>query len=211
MKRLVFLLMVVLPGFHAGAQNVFKVGFLGGVNTSQVHGDMLSGFNKAGLIAGGFVKKEISDTWGVKFEILYTEKGSRKNARPDKGDVKFFLLRLNYAEIPLVLRFRHKKIVGELGLSEAFLVNHRQWDEVGEITHLNPVRKTETNLITGLAWQVRDNIEFNVRYTNSIFPVLKFDVPVYYTSRFYNLFNRGFYNNVLNFSIHYQLKAKNDQ
>ena len=209
MKRLVFFaLMLLLAAVQADAQDVFKIGFLGGVNTSQVHGDMLSGFDKAGFIAGGFVKKDLNDTWGLKFEILYTEKGSRKNARPDKGDTRFFLLRLNYAEVPLVVRFRHKKLVGELGLSEAFLVKHRQWDEVGEITGLNPMRRTETNLITGLAYQLSDNLEFNVRYTNSIFPVMKFDVPVYYTSRFYNLFNRGFYNNVLNFTVHYQLKGK---
>lgn len=209
MKRFAFLLvMLLLPALQVCAQDVFRIGFLGGVNTSQVHGDMLSGFNKAGLIAGGFVKKEINDVWGIKFEILYTEKGSRKNARPDKGDTQFFLLRLNYAEVPLMVRFRHKKLVGELGVSEAFLVNHRQWDEVGEITDLNPMRKTETNLITGLAWQFTDNIELNVRYTNSLTPVKKFDVPVYYASRFYNLFNRGFYNNVLSFTLHYQLKGK---
>lgn len=202
------MLLLLLPALQAGAQNVFKVGFLAGVNGSQVHGDELSGFNKAGFIAGGFAKKQLNDTWDIKFEILYTEKGSRKNARPEKGDTKFFLLRLNYAEVPLVFRFRHKKFIGELGLSEGFLVQHRQWDEVGEVQITDRARRTETNLITGIAWKLTDNLEINARYTNSIFAVRKFDVPAYYTSRFLNLFNRGWYNNVLNFTLHYQLKGK---
>jgi hypothetical protein len=176
-----------------------------------VHGDNLSGFNKAGFTLGGFVRKDISDKLGVKFEIIYIQKGSRKNADPDKGDYNTYLLRLNYAEVPVVLRFNYKKAVIELGLSEGALVHAEEYDVSGKIPDPKPFRRTETNLITGVAYAFKSNIELNIRYTNSIMPVRKFDIPVYYASRFYNLFNKGLYNNVLSFTIQYQLGGKKNE
>jgi hypothetical protein len=208
MYAIVLLLLCVI---NLQAQDVFHVGFMAGVNTSQVHGDNFSGFDKAGLVAGGFAKQQLNEKWDIKFEILYSQKGSRDLAHPDKDDYISYLLRLNYAEVPLVFRRSYKKWVLELGMSEAFLVYYEEHDANGRIDQPKPFKKLETNLVTGFAYKWKENIEFNVRYTNSVMPVRKFESKVYYASRFYNLFNRGLYNNVLSFTAYYQLGGKKNE
>src|SRR5688500_8078379 len=90
-------LLMLCAALPARAQDVFRVGFMGGIATSQVHGDNFSGFDKAGFVAGGFAKKQLNEKWDVKFEILYIQKGSRDLAHPDKDDYISYQLRLNYA------------------------------------------------------------------------------------------------------------------
>jgi hypothetical protein len=211
MKSYCLILFLLVFPFIMKAQNAFKIGFIGGVTTSQVHGDNFSGFNKAGFTAGGFAKRVLNDSWDVKFEIIYSEKGSRHNSRPEKNDYRFYLLRLRYAEVPIVVRYKPKKWVVELGMSPGFLVYYEEHDVSGKIPDPKPFNRVETNLVTGLAYQLKENIELNVRYTNSILPIRNFDTPIYYPNRFHNLFNRGMYNNVLSFTIHYQLKGKQDE
>ena len=85
----------------------FKAGALAGIATTQVDGDTYAGYNKAGLLAGGFVTHKFSpeSKWSASFEIRYIQKGSRKVPHPDKGDFADYKLKLNYAEVPLLLKY----------------------------------------------------------------------------------------------------------
>src|ERR1051325_2591243 len=85
----------------------FKVGLATGIVTSQVDGDTHAGYSKLGFYAGGFVTKKFSQTsnWSASFEINYIQKGSRKVPHPDKGDYSIYKLNLNYAEVPLLLKY----------------------------------------------------------------------------------------------------------
>src|SRR5688572_11278489 len=85
----------------------FKAGLLGGIVTSQVDGDTYAGYNKAGLFGGAFVSKRISpeSRWTALFEITYIQKGSRKVPHPDRGDYVDYKLKLDYAEVPLLLKY----------------------------------------------------------------------------------------------------------
>lgn len=211
MNKIYLLLCFCIYCLGASAQSTFKAGVIGGLVTSQVHGDNYSGFDKAGITAGGFVKKVINENWEAKFEIIYVEKGSRHNARPDKGDYVSYLLRLKYIEVPLVVRYKFKKWVPELGASPGFLVSAQERDNYGLFSYSLPFNRVEANLITGLAYQFTDNLEFNVRYTNSLTPARTYDGYLYYRNWLYNLFNRGMYNNVLTFTVHYQFSGKNGE
>lgn len=204
-------LLMLLAALPVRGQDVFRIGFMGGVTTSQVHGDNFSGFNKAGFVAGGFAMRPVNEKWDVKFEILYMQKGSRDLAHPDKDDYISYMLKLNYAEVPLVFRRHYKKWTLELGASEGVLVYYEEHDSNGKIDQPRPFKKLETNLVTGFAYRLRDNIELNIRYTNSIFSVRDFNARLYYRSWFHNLFNRGLYNNVLSFTAYYQLGGKKDE
>ena len=57
------------------AQN-FDGGCLLGVSTSQVGGDNLWGFHKAGLLIGIFANKSISEKLSFQMEMTYIQKGS---------------------------------------------------------------------------------------------------------------------------------------
>ena len=49
----------------------FKGGIILGLSTSQVSGDDLAGFNKAGLIFGGFTNRILSSRNSLQLEIIY--------------------------------------------------------------------------------------------------------------------------------------------
>ena len=55
-KKISIVLLILLFTNKMTAQE-FKGGFIGGLSTSQLSGDMLGGFNKAGLIIGGFTSR----------------------------------------------------------------------------------------------------------------------------------------------------------
>ena len=57
------------------AQN-FGGGLILGLSTSQVGGDNLGGFNKAGLLTGAFVNSNISSLLNIQMEMTYIQKGS---------------------------------------------------------------------------------------------------------------------------------------
>jgi hypothetical protein len=189
------------------AQKTFKAGILAGLVTSQVHGDTYSGFDKAGYLLGGFVKRELSEKWELKFEIDLLQKGSKKNMNPEKGDYDYYHLRLSYVEVPLMIRMKQKNWKLEAGMAYAALFKTKEETEYGDITGFFPFNKTDLSMLTGLSYVFNEKLEFNIRYTNSLVPVRRyynggrFD----YNSWFYNLFNRGLYNNVLSFAFHYQI------
>ena len=53
MKKKILFLFIILISVNVKSQN-FNGGLIGGISTSQVSGDNLSGYNKAGLFLGLF-------------------------------------------------------------------------------------------------------------------------------------------------------------
>lgn len=201
----IFLFAFLTCGIISFAQQKFIAGINAGLVTSQVHGDTYSGFDKAGWILGGFVKRSLNEKTDLKFEINFLQKGSRKNQNIEKGDFDFYLLKLNYVEVPLMLRAHRNKWIGEIGFAFGALVNVREYNELGEVYNANPFKKTETAFLFGLSHAFSKKIELNVRYTNSIFTVRSFNngSTFDYGNWFLNMFNRGYYNNVLTFTFHF--------
>ncbi len=61
----------------------FDGGPVAGINASQVQGDDYTGFNKLGLSGGAFIDVRNPDNyWGIRLEMHYAEKGSRRGRRP---------------------------------------------------------------------------------------------------------------------------------
>ena len=77
----------------------FRAGIITGINTSQVSGDNLAGFNKLGMRSGVFLNTEI-DNLIAQIELQYINKGSRELI--DKNDFdEGYKFQLNYAEMPM--------------------------------------------------------------------------------------------------------------
>src|SRR5689334_21238513 len=83
------------------AQN-FHAGLLAGISTSQVDGDNLAGYHKVGIKGGVFVNRQLSEKFALQLEIEFLQKGSRKPV--DTIENTFFLMRLNYIDVPLLAR-----------------------------------------------------------------------------------------------------------
>ena len=68
MKKIFFLIILFIFQFNSSAQE-FNAGILSGLSTTQVSGDNLAGYNKAGLIIGGFVNRDISQSLALQIEM----------------------------------------------------------------------------------------------------------------------------------------------
>ncbi len=80
-----FLFILISFSFSGLSQLEFSGGIELGVSSTQLSGDALSGFDKFGLSAGPFIRTTFSEKSSAKLGILYLNKGSKKNADPDKG------------------------------------------------------------------------------------------------------------------------------
>ena len=121
--------MIILVAFvcpTSAAQPTWELGVIGGTNVARLTGDteemvtgevpgegMMSGDvdeTRLGGLAGGFVMAQITPTFGIRAEALYSQKGGEGDIVgtvfiPDAGDVDFtgtFTFRNSYLEIPVL-------------------------------------------------------------------------------------------------------------
>jgi hypothetical protein len=176
----------------------FNAGVVAGISTSQVDGDQNAGYNKVGIKAGAFVNRNFSERISTQMELLFIQKGSRRPVNPD--DNTYFVMRLNYIEVPLMLRYQFsKKIIGEAGPSFATLIFSEEVDEVGVIKSRPPFHKFDFDVNAGGYYLLSDSWSFNFRFSYSIVPIRPFD-----SAHPYAFFDRGQFNNVLAMALFYR-------
>jgi hypothetical protein len=184
------------------AQNVFHGGAFFGLSTSQVSGDNLAGFKKAGLYGGAFVNMHLSEKWLLQLETSYCQKGSRKNPKPDKGDYKSYRMNLQYLEVPLLLKWQFSnRFCFELGPAAGYLIKNTgvEKDENGVMPGQPPFNSFELSglggFAVGLLQEESFHLKANVRFSQSVIPIRKHSSGAVYW------LNRGQYNSVLAFIL----------
>ncbi len=188
--------------FQARGQG-FRAGVIAGVSATQISGDQLGGFDKAGVIAGGFVSTYLSPKFDVQMEILYFQKGSRKNANPDIEDYTSYLLRLNYFEVPVLAQWKFsKRFVFEAGPTFGALLSTYEEDEYGEVNENYPFKKFELGILGGMNIMVVKGLSFNARIESSVMPVRD-----HASGQSYRL-NHGQYNAALGLTIRYKFEGR---
>jgi hypothetical protein len=184
------------------AQNI-KGGVQLGFSASQISGDQLAGYNKPGLYGGVFAYAQFSDRSAFQMEINFVQKGSHKNAHPDKGDYAKYNLNMNYIEVPLLYKYYiyDGQIALVAGLSYAQLIGDAvEKDEGGIITQYvtSPQFKAwELGVQAGIEYQFKENWTAILRTENSILPVREHSGGATY------LLNMGQYHSVMILSLAY--------
>jgi hypothetical protein len=197
-KKFLLLCFFLAAGKFLSAQN-FHAGLIAGISTTQVAGDQLSGFNKVGIIAGGFVNAKAGEKTSLQMEILFIQKGSRKPVDTDNNN-EFYVMRISYIEVPLLFKWQAaQKFNIEAGPSFGTLVFSEEEREWGVYEPIIPFKKFDLSGNIGLSYLLTDNLDVNVRLSNSVIPIR--DFPQGYSFAF---FDRGQYNTVLAFTLHYQ-------
>ena len=195
-KQLLLCLFLTFLSLFSFSQN-FKGGVIAGIATSQVSGDALGGFHKAGLYLGVFTQLPISPISNIKMEMNYIQKGSNnpkisENLVPD--------ISTSYIEVPISVNYYQNEIMCfEIGIQTAFLLNFSDNDLYGPIPNDQsiPFNKVDLGAFIGMNYHLTDNILLNSRISNSILPIRP-----HASGAIYQL-NRGQYNSVLSFTIHY--------
>lgn len=186
---------------------VFKVGLIAGLSGSQIEGDGYAGYKKLGFITGGFVNTDLSETWSTQMEMYFINKGSFKAAQPDKGDYKKFSLNLNYIEVPIALQYKYQQFKFEIGPYLAKFLNAKFEDEFGERKNPfgnYPIRSFDFGGFVGINFALTENLIFNLRSKNSLIPFRDFQSFDQQIGILNKLFNNGWYNLDINFTIRYQ-------
>jgi hypothetical protein len=205
-KKFTILLFCGFLSLSIKAQN-FGGGLILGFSTSQVGGDNLAGFNKAGLLIGTYGNKSISELLSFQMEITFIQKGSNNPKMNDSEHSNFLKedILSSYIEVPLLLQYHQSnKLKIEGGVQLAYLINGYYNDINGEIPtySVNPFRKNDFGLLLGIDYKYSKNISLNTRLSNSILPIGTEDYDLVNS---YNSSRKGKYNSVLSFAIHYNL------
>ena len=199
MKKTVIILSILITCVISYGQNRFRAGIKAGIITSQVAGDTYSGFNKAGVEGGLFLTGLLNEKWNAQFEMLFIQKGSKHIGDYKNADYSFYLMKLNYIEVPILLQYSQKKFIFEIGPGFGYLINAKEYDYYGEITNaLTSFNKTEITANIGINYSLYKNLSITWRYTNSISSIRDF------ASGEKRWYNPGERNNVLSFSLIYK-------
>jgi len=195
MKRIFFLIILFIFQFNSSAQE-FNAGILSGLSTTQVSGDNLAGYNKAGLIIGGFVNRDISQSLALQIEMMYIQKGSSN----PKVENLIAEINLEYIEIPLSLVLKSsEKINFDFGIHISALIDGYYKDIYGILENQIEFNDFELGAIGGIAYKLNEKISLCTRLSNSIIPIAN-----HASGQTYRL-NKGKYNTGLNFIISYKL------
>ena len=183
--------------YNTNAQS-FGGGIIAGASTSQVAGDLLGGFNKIGFLTGAYTSLNVKENISFQFEITYIEKGS-KNPNIHKKNIAE--ITLSYVEVPISINLQQKENLGvEVGILPAFLINAEMNDYFSEIEIDPAFEKYDFGVFAGINYHITDNIILNTRISNSIIPIRP------HVSGATNGWNKGQYNTVLSFAIHYKIR-----
>ena len=203
-KKFAILLCCGFLTINIQAQN-FGGGIILGLSSSQVGGDNLAGFHKAGLLGGAFANTSISELLSFQMEMTFIQKGS-DNPKMNDADHPNSLkedISSSYIEIPFLLQYHQSnKLKIEGGLLSAYLIDGYYNDLNGKIPiyTVNPFIKYDFGLLLGIDYIFSNKLSLNTRLSNSIIPIGTED---YNHPNTYNSSRKGKYNSVLSFAIHY--------
>jgi len=197
MKK-VLIISFVIMSLNLFSQN-FTGGLIGGISTSQVSGDNLGGYHKAGLFLGVFTQLPINQISNLKMEMNFIQKGSN-NPKMLKNGISD--ISTSYLEVPISTHYYQNEITSfEIGGQIAFLLTSTDNDIYGSVSSelINPFNKVDIGAFIGMNYHLSDKIILNSRMSNSIIPIRP------HLSNITYYLNRGQYNSLLSFTIHYNI------
>lgn len=178
----------------------FNAALYSGVVASQVDGDTYAGYNKAGLVLGGYVNRFLNKKLATQMGMRYIQKGSKE--ADDKINT-YYMIQLHYIEMPLTLRYYYfDKVDFEGGLALGYLIKGLEAKNNDlYLEEANPAFDSfDISAMAGLSYHFNDKLSASAHFVYSLTAIRPF---------FPNLPNikGGQYNNVLHFTLAYKLSS----
>lgn len=166
----------------------FMGAVMGGMNISQVDGDLVVGYNRVGGHFGVAAIYPIKKKWDITLETVYNQKGAREKQQytqiivdstvmpPDTTTYTGeYNLRLDYVEVPLMAHFtdKEKYSVG-MGFSYGRLVKATEIEHGGAVPPYSDTvafNKNDWNILFDLQFRIWKNLKGNVRFAYSLAPI----------------------------------------
>jgi len=148
-------------------------------------------------------KPNLSQTVFVAMELKFAQKGSRHVDSLAVDGRKKYIMRLNYAEMPVYLGFRtNDKISLLVGLSPGYLISGTEYDDYGKFVaqDQHPFNAIDLEAMLGFRFQITKRIFIDLRGAYSITPIRRRipDITLYY-------WRSNQFNNLLNTTVLYRL------
>jgi len=163
----------------------FFGGLVAGGNFCQVDGDNFAGYHKAGWNAGVIVYIKLANQFAASMELLYAQKGSRagqsqvpKLSNDRNTFITDYKIKLNYAEVPVLLNFfdkRNNNFGGGFGFARLFgskeLYSNGQGAIFENDAKLFPFRKYDLSLLINGNAHLYKGFFFNIRFQYSLISI----------------------------------------
>jgi len=168
--------------FGEDNDRLFAGGLVFGANYSQVDGDNFAGYHRVGLNAGAVLFVNLGKPAALSMELLYAQKGARAGLSQlprlmnDKsGVLTDYKIRLNYAEVPILINYIDKKRNNfGAGFSAAYLGSSKESyrDGNGAIfeteAKIFPFRKYDLNFVLNGSAHIWKGLLINLRMQYSM-------------------------------------------
>ncbi len=199
------LLFILLIHFSVDAQE-FKAGMLAGAVFSQVDGDSYDGFNKFGAVGGLYVSHDLFKDWLAQLEIVYKQKGSKFTGDESIGDYSTYDLKLDYIEIPLIIKVNLNKVAFEGGFAFGSLIRSSEKDEFGDVNASIPFEDYEWSSLVGINYQFHEHMFANIRWSYSLSRIRKAYGGIYDDTypQHWSEKKAGQYSHTVSLSVYYE-------
>lgn len=196
-----FFFILLLATITVQAQQGYTADLLFGMNFSQIDGDQFAGYNKGGINVGFAVNRSFKEPWEFSFEVLYSQKGSKKLVNPDIIEPTL-KISYHYIEVPLLSRYNLNEKVQFYG-GPSFGINvFNQRDDNGFIKEEEALTKTELALHLGGSYLLTDHLALDLRHSYSLLSIR--DYPIIVNSPTW--FGRaGWYNRLFTIGVRYKM------
>ena len=166
-----FILSLGLLAGVAGVANAqeARFGVKAGVNLASITGDNTNGIkNTVGASVGVMADISFSDLISFHPELLFSQKGAKQEDSGFKVDT-----RLNYIDLPLLLRVKADGLFFEAGPQVGFLASHKteatyNGSTIGSSSSTDGIRKVDVGYIAGVGYQLPQGLELGLRYNGGI-------------------------------------------
>ena len=201
MKKVCLIVFFISLAVYAYPQR-FHGGAFGGFVVSQLDGDQLGGYNKPGVRVGGWVNTDVSDITTLQLELEYIQKGSKISQNRIVTE-NYYHSRLNYLQVSIPAKFLiEDKWKVEAGLAGGYLYRAQEDDGNGFLDAHPAFNKFELSFLAGLNYRINEKFTGNVRFNYTVFLL---PVRPHPGDQKRWPFNLGQYNNVLAFTLYYQI------
>lgn len=188
---------------------VIKSYVAAGINLAQVDGDEVYGYKMPGSNFGIGVMIPFKKVWDISLETSYSQKGANQKAQyfalsGDDTLTGAYKLRLNYAEIPLMIHYTDKEFITVgTGFSFSRLVGATEFEH-GNQTITNAQNgvysPNDYSVLIDLRMRIISRLKFNFRYQYSMTKIRTRDFSTIGNAQ---PWSRKQYNNLLSFRLVY--------
>jgi len=206
---------------------VVKGALIGGVNLTQIDGDEMYGYKRAGANVGAAAIIPFTEMWSLTLETLFSMEGSRQKGgkgmwlhdnpyNPYNETDSFYIngaydLHLDYVRIPLVMHYNDRNLALGAGFQYGRLVRIKEMEQ----DRFNTTPKAEEaynnndfSILADVKYRIYGGLFFNFRFSYSLISIR--NRPFYSTKDPEITWNRNQYHNTLTFRLMWVINDKSN-